>query len=426
MAPSGARSSRTAPLRADPARAWLRLSRRADVALAAACAHPADRVRAVGGAVRDAFLGRGGGDLDVSVAAGRAGAFAARLAARAGTRVVSLGATPKRILKVPFRGREIDIWEEEGGPDADLLRRDFTVNAIAFDLPAGTLAAAPGALDDIASRRLAPPRPRVFLEDPLRVLRAARFLAELPGFRVAQAALPEMKRAVRFLRMVPEERRLVEMDKLLAAPAKDRARALRFLERVGALQTLTQGSASRMRRGISLVARLDSRDPRIARALLLLPRGPKRAGELLRRWKTSREEQRLTNKLLALPLRRKRRGPPTRREVAQLLRLSSPFEEGSLLFLLAAGDRSTRSLAMAAEQTRRRPAALRRILKPVRPLPLEEIRSTLSLAEGPELGRALAELDLALAAGEIRGSKAARAWLGARARVWKPAPRLLI
>ena len=408
----------------ESARAWRRLARREDVALAASCAHPRERVRAVGGAVRDAFLGRAGGDLDLAVQTGCAAAFAGRLAARAGTRVVAVGAAPRRILKVPFRGREIDVWEEEGGPEGDLLRRDFTVNALAFSLPEGTLAAAPGALDDLSARRLAPPRPGVFLEDPLRVLRAARFLAQLAGFRVAPSALPEIKKAGRFLGKVSEERRLVEMDKLLAAPSKDRERALRFLERVGALQSLIRSSAPRMRRGISLVRRLESSDPRVARALLLFPLGPKRAEDLLRKWKTGREEQRLASRLFSLPLRAARR-PPTRRDVAELLRRCSPFEEESLLFLRVAGDAPSRALAEAAENARRRPAALRRILRPVRPLPLEEIRNALSLSEGPELGEALGELDLALAANEIRGARAARAWLAARAGVGKRPPRLV-
>ncbi len=382
--------------------------------------------------MRDAFLGRPGGDLDLSVAAGRAGAFAERLAARAGTRVVAVGSSPRRILKVPFRGREIDVWEEEKGGAEDLLRRDFTINAIAFDLPSGALSAAPGAEEDLRRKILRPPRPGVFLEDPLRVLRAARFLARLPGFRIARSAEAELKAAGRFLRMVSEERRLVEMDKLLGAPAADRARALRFLASVGALQALLRSSAPRMRRGISLVSRLDSNDPRVARALLLLPLGPKRAEELLRRWKTPREEQRLASLLFAFSRgadsgggRRASRRPPTRRDIAALLRRSSPFERESVAFLLAAGDARVRELARAAERTRRRPAALRRILKPVRPLPLEEIRSALSLAEGPELGRALADLDLALAAGEIRGESAVRAWLSARGKVLKPPRRLV-
>jgi tRNA nucleotidyltransferase/poly(A) polymerase len=386
--------------------------RRADAAAAAAAAGSGSGVRAVGGAVRDAFLGRTGGDLDLVAPRGRAEAFARELAARIGTRTVEIGAAPKRIFKVPFHSHEIDVWEEAGDGAADLLRRDFTVNTLSFSLPEGAFASAPGALADLKAKRLAPPRPGVFLEDPLRVLRAARFLAELPGFRVGLSALPEMKRAGRFLQKVAAERVLAEMDRLLAAPPRDRDRALRFLERTGALSTLLRrNSAPReRRRGLSLVSRLSSPDPRVARVLLLLPLGKEKALDLLRRWKVSREELRLAGRLLALPLRRPRR-TPTRRDVAELLRLSFPFEEESTAFLRAAGDSCARDLARRAQSVSGRPAALRRILKPVRPLPFAEISSLLGLSEGPDLGRTLAAFDLALASREIRGARAARAWL---------------
>src|SRR5450830_1120424 len=391
-------------------RAFGVLMRRPDARAAASVARPADQVRIVGGAVRDAYLGGKGGDLDLVAPPGRAEPLAWALARHAGTRVIAVGAAPKRILKVPFCAHEIDVWEETGDPSADLLRRDFTVNALSFSLPDGAFTCVPGALADLAARRLTPPRPGVLLEDPLRVLRAARFLAELPSFRVAPSALPEMKRAGRFLRKVAAERRLVEWNKLLGAPAIGRLRALRFLERIGALQSLLRSTVPRTRRGIALVSRLGSTDPRVARALLLLPLGNRKAEEILREWKTSREEQRLASRLFALPPRGPRRAP-TRRDVAEFLRRSSPFEEESTAFLRAAGDRYARDLAVAVERILRRPAALRRILKPTRPLPFAEISSLLGLQEGPDLGRALDAFDLALASSEIRGPRAARAWL---------------
>jgi len=406
----------TGPLKTETGirRAFGVLMRRSDARAAASVAQPADQVRIVGGAARRAFLGGKGGDLDLVAPAGRAEPIAWALARHAGTRVIAVGAAPKRILKVPFRAHEIDIWEETGDPLADLLRRDFTVNALSFSLPDGAFACAPGALSDLKARRLAPPRPGVFLEDPLRVLRAARFLAELTGFHVSRRAMRELREAGQFLRGVKEERRLVELDKLLGAPAPGRMRALRFLERTGALSILLQSTAAReRRRGVFLVGKMTAPSPRVARALLLLPIGPKRAEDLLRKWKTTREEQRLASRLFAIPLRGPRRNP-TRRDVAELLRLSSPFEAESLLFLLAAGDSRARDLAHAARRVLRHPAALRRILKPARPLPFAEISSLLGLPEGRDLGKALEAFDLALASGEIRGPRAARAWLGAR------------
>jgi hypothetical protein len=249
----------------------------------------------------------------------------------------------------------------------------------------------------------------------LRVLRAARFLAELPGFRVAPSALPEMKRAGRLLRKVAAERRLVEWDKLLGAPAAGRLRALRFLERIGALEVLLPGTAAReRRRGISLVGRMEQPDPRVARSLLLLPLGPVRAGDFLRRWKTSRKEQRLASHLFALGQRHPGRRAMrllTRREAADSLRRLSPFLGESLLFLSSAGDGGTRHLVRALSPYLRRSSTLRGILKPTRPLPFAEISSLLGLREGPELGRALDAFDLALASSEIRGPRAARVWL---------------
>ncbi|MCM3876557.1 MAG: hypothetical protein NEA02_09065 [Thermoanaerobaculia bacterium] len=416
----------TGPLKTKTAvrRAFGVLMRRPDARAAASVARPADRVRIVGGAVRDAFLGGKRGDLDLVASPGRAEALARDLAGNAGTRVVAVGTPPKRILKVPFREREIDIWEETKDPLTDLLRRDFTVNTLSFSLPEGVFTSATGALADLEAKRLAPPRPGVFLEDPLRALRAARFLAELPGFHVARRALPELREAGKSLRMVAGERVLAEIDRLLSAPPSDAARALRFLERIGALEILLQGTAAReRRRGISLLGKMKTPSPRVARSLLLFPMGPKRVEDFLRRWKTSREEQRLASRLAALPLRGPRR-TPTRRDVVELLRRSSPFEEESLLFLLAAGDRRARDLAAAAQSILRRPASLRRILKPARPLPFAEISSLLGLPQGRELGRALDAFDLALASREIRGPRAARAWLEAR-RAWKPGVRLL-
>jgi len=366
----------------------------------------------VGGAVRDALLeaagapGRHGRDLDLSAPDGTAGTFAAALAERLGTRAIAVGPPGKRILRLPLDGREVDVFETAGSPDEDLLRRDFTVNAMAFDLGTGDFEAPAGALADLRARRLALPRAGVLLEDPLRVLRAARFLAELPGFRVAGRALPEFRAAGRFLRLAAEERRLVEMNKLLAAPPKDRDRALRFLEKVGALGNLLRGTAARTRRrGLSFVSRLDARDPRVARALLLLPLGAKRAEEILRTWKTTRQERQLVTKLFTLSRAVGARPPsdaPTRREIVEVIRAVSPFLEESVLFLSAFTGARSRRLASAVRTRARDRRLMARLLRPKRPIDVHEVAALLKLSHGPELGRALAALDLAVAAGEVR------------------------
>lgn len=67
--------------------------------------------------------------------------------------------------------------------DRDLQDRDLTINALAMD-PKGYLYAHPRAVSDLVGRILRPIAAKNFYADPLRVIRAARFKAGLPGFRL--------------------------------------------------------------------------------------------------------------------------------------------------------------------------------------------------------------------------------------------------
>jgi len=405
-----------------------RLFARADLRAAAALARErGTAARAVGGAVRDAFLAALApraparrGDLDLAVPAAEARAFGEALAARLGARAIAVGVPPRRVFRIRRGGNEVDVFETRDDPDRDLLRRDFTVNAMAFDLASAEFSAPAAALGDLRSRRLAPPRPGVFLEDPVRVLRAARFLAELSGFHLARAARSEIRRAAGRLRAVAAERRLYELNRILSAPPAASLRALSSLEREGALAALVPRSTAReRRRGRLLVGRLARPSPPVARLLLLVPLGPSRAGEVLRRWKTPRRERRLANRLFALAPaagRRPRAGPVTRREIVEVIRAVSPFLEEASLFLSAFGDGRSRRFARALDGLGRDRARRGRILRPARPVTVSEVAAAIGADSGPELGRALAALDLSLAAGDVRSRTGALRLLAARSR----------
>ncbi|HWC38107.1 MAG TPA: CCA tRNA nucleotidyltransferase, partial [Acidimicrobiales bacterium] len=100
--------------------------------------------------------------------------------------------------------------------EIDLSRRDFTVNAMALRLPDVELIDPFGGLQDLAERRLRTPlSPDVsFADDPLRMMRAARFIAAL-GLEPQAELVEAVHRLHDRLQIVSPERIRDELDKLL-------------------------------------------------------------------------------------------------------------------------------------------------------------------------------------------------------------------
>ena len=148
------------------------------------------RVHLVGGAVRDLLLGGAPVDLDLVVegdARGVASELGGELKAfdRFGTATVVLDGFSYDIA----RARRETYAHPGALPDVepaplaeDLLRRDFTVNAIALAL-SGKLTAAPAALEDLEARRLRVLHDRSFIDDPTRLFRLVRYSSRL-GFEI--------------------------------------------------------------------------------------------------------------------------------------------------------------------------------------------------------------------------------------------------
>ncbi len=115
---------------------------------------------------------------------------------------------------------------------ADLERRDFTVNAMALSLPGEQLEDPFGGVVDLAEKRLRTPGTpeSSFSDDPLRMLRAARFSAQL-GFTVAPEVVAAMGDMAERITIVSAERVRDELVKLLCSP--DPVRGLRLLVETG-------------------------------------------------------------------------------------------------------------------------------------------------------------------------------------------------
>lgn len=187
----------------------------------------------VGGPVRDAFLGRVSPDLDfttdaspdeiLAVVVGWADAHW-DIGREFGT--IGLRKGPLQLEITTYRADVYDRTSRKpevmfgDSLEGDLVRRDFTVNAMAIRLPSLEFVDVHGGLDDLAARRLMTPAPpeESFADDPLRMMRAARFAGQL-GFEVADEVRAAMTERAGTLEMISAERIRDEFTKLLLSPA---------------------------------------------------------------------------------------------------------------------------------------------------------------------------------------------------------------
>jgi putative nucleotidyltransferase with HDIG domain len=133
--------------------------------------------------------------------------------------------------------RHPDNVEFGSSIEADLSRRDFTMNAAAFALPSGPLVDPFDGRGDIKRgliRTVGKPEER-FSEDGLRPIRAVRFASQL-GFTVDDALLAAIPGVLRFTAKVAAERIRDEFDKIIAS--KKPSTALLLMEKTGLLQLL--------------------------------------------------------------------------------------------------------------------------------------------------------------------------------------------
>ncbi len=201
------------------------------VALADAFATAGHELSLVGGPVRDAFLGRPVADLDfatdarpdrileivrpISTAQWDVGRAYGTIGARVAGESVEITTYRADSYDGATRKPAVEFGDTLEG---DLARRDFTVNALALRLPQRQLVDVSSGVEDLIARRLTTPgRPEAsFGDDPLRMLRAARFTAQL-GFEIDPATLAAMRELAGRIEIVSAERIGDELAKLLRA-----------------------------------------------------------------------------------------------------------------------------------------------------------------------------------------------------------------
>ena len=188
-----------------------------------------------GGSLRDRLLGVPTHDLDLAVT-GDPQAAARAFAAALGGRAFPLGRVPLVTWRVAGAHGNVDVWGIGESLERDILRRDFTVNALFWRLPRGPLLDLVGGLDDLAAGRIRVVRPENLLHDPLRVLRGVRLLATHPRLRLTHESEQQLGSAAPGLQAVARERVCEELRTLLAGPGVERA--LLVAARIGILPAI--------------------------------------------------------------------------------------------------------------------------------------------------------------------------------------------
>lgn len=208
------------------------------------------RAFVIGGYVRDCFLGIPNDDIDI-VVEGSGIALAEAVARKCGAKVSVFRNFGTAMLKykgieVEFVGARKESYDrnsrkpvvEDGTLEEDQLRRDFTINAMAFSLQEedfGALVDPFGGIKDLAAGIIRTPLDpeQTYSDDPLRMLRAIRFATRL-GFTIVPESIEAMKRMNGRLKILSRERIVEELDKMLLTGKP--SVAFRLMDETGLLE----------------------------------------------------------------------------------------------------------------------------------------------------------------------------------------------
>ena len=213
------------------------------------------RAFAIGGYVRDCFLGRECNDIDI-VVEGSGIDFASEVGRVTGKYVSYFKNFGTAMLhyqgdEIEFVGARKESYRresrkpivEDGTLQDDQLRRDFTINAMAFSLQKesfGELVDPFGGISDLAGGIIRTPLDpdTTYSDDPLRMLRAVRFATKLSTpelkFTIVQQSMDSMRRMADRLSILSKERIADELNKMLLTPRP--SMAFELMEQTGLLQ----------------------------------------------------------------------------------------------------------------------------------------------------------------------------------------------
>jgi tRNA nucleotidyltransferase (CCA-adding enzyme) len=375
-----------------------------------------------GGYVRDRLLGRDSVDLDL-VLPGTLETVtgpARRLAARLDTRAHVLGRGAKRVWRIEAPEIQIELWPlGDLGLDDDIGRRDFSCNALVWRLPNGPLDDRVCGLEDLKSGNIRALSKENLVDDPVRLVRAPRFLAQLEGFQIDPQTTRWISSLAPNLAGAPRERIAQELVKLLGATGA--GAGLRSLVDLGLLEPAAPAEARCDRpwieRNLAAASRLAGSTPHPVMPAVQTAGISGNLALLLRSWGSPDAD---SVAAYAWPRIQRRHAARAAALIEHTLKTVIAPAADRRLFIHSAGAAFPAALALAAAVEPDRPWArwwrLWRergddLVNPKSLLAGEEIAAILGLDPGPKLGHAIEALTEAQIRGEIRSVVGARKWL---------------
>ena len=168
----------------------------------------------IGGSVRDLLLGRTPTDYDIAVT-GNPEQFAKKLIAKSNGHLVRLGKPGQMIVRVISDDIIFDITSLNGTSiEENLNQRDFSINAIAYDLYSVKIIDCLGGLQDLANKKIRMISKEIFKKDPVRLIRAYRIGACL-NFEIEAKTATAIKSNAKLLKNTAGERIRVELFTML-------------------------------------------------------------------------------------------------------------------------------------------------------------------------------------------------------------------
>ena len=374
-----------------------------------------------GGYVRDLLLGRESADLDL-VLPGDLEAVrgpARRLAARLDASAHVLGRDEKRVWRIETPALKVELWPlGELDLTQDIRRRDFTCNALMWQMPFGPLVDLVGGIGDLETGTLRAVRKKNLENDPVRLVRAARFLAQFPDFDIDERTASWIRSLAPRIERAPSERLGQELMKLLTV--SDLKRGFRALLDLGLIQQMerptTRFDEAWITANLDAAARMQPSIHPNRAALVAAGRAAPLA-MLLRAWsspspdaiagyawpRTVRLHAARAAGLLNETLSAVDRPPAERRVV-----IHRAGEAFPAVLAFAAAVEPDHAWERWWRQWRERGPDL------VNPQPLlsgQEVSRALGIHPGPALGRAMDAVTEAQVRGEIRTAGGAKRWL---------------